>query len=124
MEQDLRIIADLVDHPFDPFHTVETVHGSETDIGSLAFPVGALIYEQHPETVVEIVIGKTAVIIYSLTRVPVETDHRLISAVALKICTVQLQTVMGSDPYILMGLFHHPVMALMHEREVFFPVYA
>src|SRR5699024_4761732 len=80
--------------------------------------------QEHTEPMVQIIIGKTSVIIDPLACIAVETDDRLISAVSLEICTMELQSVMGGDPHILVGLLHHPVMPFMHDREIASPVHA
>ena len=124
MEQDLSILPDLGNHPSHPFQSVQPVHGAKTDIRSLTVAVGSLIDQQHPETMFQIVIGKAAVIIQSFAGISVKTDHRFRTFVPFEIRTVQLQAVPGSDPHILVGLFHHPFPSFPHQRYVLFPVYA
>ena len=124
MEQDLGIIAGLFDHPSDPFQSVQPVHGAKSDVGAFAVAVGSLINEEHPEAVIQIVIRKTSIVVQPLAGVPVETDDSLCPPVPRKICTVQLQPVLGPDPHVLVGLRHHPVAALMHEGKMALPVHA
>ena len=85
--------ADLIYHPLYPFQAVIAVHGAETNIGSLALSVGSLIDEKHTESVLQIIPGKTAVIIQAFAGVTVKTDHGLRSFFSFKVSTMQLQAV-------------------------------
>ena len=124
MEQDLSVFAHLLRHPFHPAHPIEPVHIAEADMLSLTFSVGPQVDEQHPEPVLQIIMGKAAIVIQPFARIPVETDHCLASLIAFEICTVELQAVVGGDPHILMRLLHHPFPALFHHGNVFLPVHA
>src|SRR5699024_2371944 len=92
-KKDLRVVADLIYHPLYPFQAVIAVHGAETNIGSLALSVGSLIDEKHTESVLQIIPGKTAVIIQTFAGVTVKADHSLRSFISFEIGSMQLQTV-------------------------------
>ncbi len=94
VEQDLGVIADLFDHPFDPLQCHPPVHGAKADVGAFAVAVGSLIDEEHPEAVFQIVIRKAPVVVQPFAGVAMETDDSLCPPVSRKICTVQLQTVL------------------------------
>ena len=124
MKKDLGVLADLLDHPFNPLHSVIPIHGTKANICSLTFSVSPLVNQQHPESMFQIIIGKTAVVIQTFAGIAMETDDCLCPSITFEIGAVEFQSVSGTDPYLLMRLFHHPGASLVHNGKILFPVHA